>query len=181
MVARKSEIAQIVDRAYQETKGEGASKLKVHYYSGLSRNAIQKKLNVMKKPQKLRPLFQNKAPLRPIKACRVQERHQVDLVSMASMPATIDGDTYKYIMSVIDIFSRFVLLRPLQTKESSEVAENLLDIYNEHGPPQILQSDQGTEFKGVVKVICEALNVRIIKSAAYSPQTQGKDERSHRT
>ena len=96
MVARKSEIAQIVDRAYQETKGEGARKLKVHtshYYSGLSRNAIQKKLNVMKKPQKLRPLFANKAPLRPIKACRVQERHQVDLVSMASMPATIDGDT----------------------------------------------------------------------------------------
>ena len=109
---------------------------------------------------------------------------RVDLVSMASMPsmpATIDGDTYKYIMSVIDIFSRFVFLRPLQTKESSEVAENLLDIYNEHGPPEILQSDRGTEFKGVVKAICEALNVRIIKSAAYSPQTQGKDERSHRT
>ena len=31
------------------------------------------------------------------------------------MPATIDGDTYKYIMSVIDIFS-FVFLCPLQTK-----------------------------------------------------------------
>ena len=84
-------------------------------------------------------------------------------------------------MSVIDIFSRFVFLRPLQTKESAEVAEHLLDIYNEHGPPEILQSDQGTEFKGVVKTICESLNVRIIKSAAYSPQTQGKDERSHRT
>ena len=35
-------------------------------------------------------------------------------MSIASMPATIDGDTYKYIMSVIDIFSRFVFLRPLQ-------------------------------------------------------------------
>ena len=56
MVAQKSEIAQIVDLAYQETKGEGARRLKVHtshYYSGLSRNAIQKKLNVMKKPPKL--------------------------------------------------------------------------------------------------------------------------------
>ena len=62
MVAQKSEIAQIVDLAYQETKGEGARRLKVHtshYYSGLSRNAIQKKLNVMKKPQKLRPFFEN--------------------------------------------------------------------------------------------------------------------------
>ena len=62
-----------------------------------------------------------------------------------------------------------------------KIADNLLDIYNEHGPPEILQSDQGREFEGVVKAICEALNVRIINSAAYSPQTQGKDERSHRT
>ena len=37
------------------------------------------------------------------------------------------------------------------------------------------------EFKSVVKTICESLNVCIMKSAAYSPQTQGKDEHSHRT
>ena len=67
------------------------------------------------------------------------------------------------------------------------MAEHLLDIYMEHAPPppppppEILQSDQGQEFKGVVKTVCEALNVRIVKSSAYSPQTQGKDERSHRT
>lgn len=100
---------------------------------------------------------------------------------MTSIPVNIDGKTYKYIMSVIDVFSRFVFLRPLESKESSEVAENLLDIYNEHGAPTILQSDQGTEFKGTVKKVCERLNVIIIKSSAYSPQTQGKDERSHRT
>lgn len=184
IVVKRSEVSKIVDCVYQETKGDGAAKLKIHtshQYSGISRRIIQANLNSMKQNQKVRPLFQNKAPLRPIKAYKVQERHQVDLVSMASLPASIDGDTYKYIMSVIDIFSRFVFLRPLQTKESAEVAEHLLDIYNEHGPPEILQSDQGTEFKGVVKTICESLNVRIIKSAAYSPQTQGKDERSHRT
>jgi len=96
------------------------------------------------------------------------------------MPAAIDGNTYD-ILSVIDIFSRFLFLRPLQTKQASEVEEHLLDIYIEHGPPEILQSDQGPEFKGAVKPVCETLNVRIIKSSAYSPQTQGKDKRSHRT
>ena len=60
------------------------------------------------------------------------------------MPATTDGDNYKYIMLVIDMFSWFVFLRPLQLTESAEVVEDLLDIYNEHGPPDILQSDQGT-------------------------------------
>ena len=151
-----------------------------HIYRGLSRRIIQHGLNSMKQQQNARPLFQNKAPLRPIRASKVQERHQVDLVSMVSMPAAIDGNTYD-ILSVIDIFSRFLFLRPLQTKQASEVEEHLLDIYIEHGPPEILQSDQGPEFKGAVKPVCETLNVRIIKSSAYSPQTQGKDKRSHRT
>ena len=61
----------------------------------------------MKDPQRITPLFKNKAPLRPIKASKVQERHQVDLVSMQAMPVSLDGVTYKYIMSLIDIFSRF--------------------------------------------------------------------------
>ena len=64
-------------------------------------------------------------------------------------------------MSIIDIFSRFLFFRPLQSKESAEVAENLRNIDNEHGPPEILHSDEGTEFKGVVKTLCDALNVRI--------------------
>ena len=145
-------------------------------YRGLSRRIIQRSLDSMKQQQKLRPLFQNKAPLRPIRASKVQERYQADLVSMVTMPVTIDGDTYKY-MSVIDIFSRFRFLRPLQTKETSEEAEHLLDIYMEHGPPEILQSES-QEFKVVVKTVSKTLNVRIIKSSAYSPQIQGKDERS---
>ena len=62
---------------------------------------------------------------------------------MLSLPGNIDGDTYNYIMSAIDIFSRFLFLRLLQTKETSEEAEHLLDIYKDHGPPGILQSDQG--------------------------------------
>ena len=42
---------------------------------------------------------------------------------MASMPATIDGETYKYIMCVIDIFSRLPFSLLLETKEKSEVEE----------------------------------------------------------
>ena len=52
----------------------------------------------------------------------------------------------------MDIFSQFLFSRPLQIKETSEVAEHLLHIYIEYGPPDILQSDQGPEFKGVVKL-----------------------------
>lgn len=73
-------------------------------------------------------------------------------------------------MSVIVIFSRFFFLRPLQTKETSEVTEHLLDIHMKHGPPEILQGVQGPEFKGVVHVrtVYETLNVHIIESYIQS-------------
>ena len=123
IVIKISELSSIVLGYNDQSKGDGALKLSKsirHGYSALSRNFIQKNLNVMKETQKIRPLFQNKASLRPIKAGKVQERHQVD--HMQSVPVTVGGITYKYIMSVIDIFSRFVFLKPLQSKESAEVA-----------------------------------------------------------
>ena len=76
-------------------------------------------------------------------------------------------------------------MRPLQSKESSEVAENLRNIYNGHlhiGHQKSFRVIRVQNSKVMpVKTLCEALNGGIIKSSAYSPQTQGKDERSHRT
>ena len=98
------------------------------------------------------------------------------------MPATLNRWRHLQVYYVSNRHLQSVcVFASAPSKRVRRNAEHLLDIYNEHGPPEIIQSDQGTEFKGVVKTICESLNVRIIKSAAYSPQTQGKDERSHRT
>ena len=67
-----------------------------------------------------------------------------------------------------------MFLRPLETKSSDEIAVHLHNIYNLVGPPHILQSDQGKEFKGAVQKLMAKLNVRVVVSAPYKPQTQGK-------
>ncbi|KAL9953247.1 hypothetical protein ACROYT_G040633 [Oculina patagonica] len=46
--------------------------------------------------------------------------------------------------------------------------------------PLILQSDQGSEFKGDVNRLCRKMQVKMINSRPYHPQSQGKVERSHR-
>ena len=89
IVVKKSEVSQLVNSVYHETKGEGAKKLNgqiSHTYCGLWRRIIQRNLNSMKQQTKSETLFYNKAPLRPIKASKIQERYQVDLVSMVSLP-----------------------------------------------------------------------------------------------
>lgn len=44
----------------------------------------------------------------------------------------------------------------------------------------VIQCDQGGEFKGAVKELCRQLEIKIICSRPYHPQSQGKVERSHR-
>ncbi|CAC5421747.1 unnamed protein product [Mytilus coruscus] len=81
----------------------------------------------------------------------------------------------------MDVFTRFVWLRPLSDKSSEKVAAKLREIYAEFGNPKILQSDQGSEFKGVVTRLCKDMNIKLIYSSSYHPQSQGKIERSHGT
>ena len=54
----------------------------------------------------------------------------------------MNGKLYRYVLTVIDVFSRFVWLRPLTNKFSKDVAKELERIYMEHGAPRIVQSDQ---------------------------------------
>lgn len=44
----------------------------------------------------------------------------------------------------------------------------------------MLQHDQGREFRGAVQRLMESMQVRIIESSPYHPQSQGKVERTHR-
>lgn len=92
-----------------------------------------------------------------------------------------EGSKYRYVMSIIDIFSRYVWLRGLTSKRSAEVAHNMKDIYMEQGSPRVLQHDQGGEHKRTVIRLMERLHVRIISSSPYHPQSQGKVERAHRS
>ena len=111
----------------------------------------------------------------------MQVRHQVDLMDLGKRGSVeFKGIVYRYVLSVMDVFSRFIWLKPLTSKTSKAVAAELKTIYMENGPPIVLQSDQGSEFKGAVKGLCRKLKVKMVHSSPYHPQSQGKIASSHR-
>ena len=86
---------------------------------------------------------------------RFQRRHvvtkglndllQMDLVEM--IPYSMQNKGYKYILIVIDVYSKYVWAKPLKNKTGMEVAKNFELILKQlPSDPKLVQSDQGTEF-----------------------------------
>ena len=89
------------------------------------------------------------------------EMHQFDLLYMPS--DTLYGNKYKYVLAGIDATSRYKVVRPLRTKQASDVAEMIADIYKV-GPltyPKIFQCDNGSKFKAEVTKLLEKHGVKI--------------------
>lgn len=71
----------------------------------------------------------------------IDDQWDADLMDMRYYAK--QNDDYNYILTVIDIFSKYVWLRPLKTKTSREVKEAFDSI---HRKPKLLRTDKGKEF-----------------------------------
>ena len=99
--------------------------------------------------------------------------HQFDLLYMPG--DTLYGSKYKYILSGIDVASRYKIARPLRTKKASDVAFLLKNIYeNKQIPltyPTIFQCDNGSEFKADVNKLLEKHGVEIRRTTTKYKHT----------
>ena len=67
-----------------------------------------------------------------------------DLVDMQYYSRTNKG--YKYILMIIDIFSKYGWAIPLKRKTALEVYEAFVDLWKKQKPPKFLWTDKGKEF-----------------------------------
>ena len=95
---------------------------------------------------------------------KVHKMHQADFFTCRTIRST--KTTYKYVLNVIDVASRYKASRPLKTKKASEVAEMFKDIYKK-GPlkyPVELHVDNGTEFKADVLKLMKTHDVKVVSA-----------------
>ena len=71
----------------------------------------------------------------------IYEQWQADLADVALIAKQNDG--YRFILTVIDIFSRYAWARPLKTKSGVEVADAFRDIFQEGRIPKRIQIRNG--------------------------------------
>ena len=153
-MVKRSDVGKVVDKTFDACKSAGVKKIRVRAadsYAGLSERKILEITNKHVKYRKFNVKFMNKATPRPIRVSHVMEQVQIDLVDLSGQRVEYEGKVYRYVLSVMDVFSRFHWLYPLQRKFPHLIAESLFKIFSEHGSPCRLQSDNGGEFKKNVK------------------------------
>ena len=86
---------------------------------------------------------------------------------------------HKWIMVYQDHLTKYCVLRPLTSKRAAEVAFQLMDIFLLLGAPQILQSDNGSEFTASVFTELKVLwpDLLMVQGKPRHPQSQGSVER----
>lgn len=87
---------------------------------------------------------QRKYPTRSYKTSGINDLWQLDLMEM--IPYARINKGYKYILTCIDVFSRFGRAVPLKTKKGEGVAKALTSIFKGDNIPSYMQTDLGKEF-----------------------------------
>ena len=109
-------------------------------------------------------------PMSTICADRPWDHMLMDLIGL--LLASEAG--YTFILILVDVLTRFVILRPLKTKSAVEIAHVLVEVFANFGVPKILQTDNEQSFISDVLVELRKLSGfqhrRIMK---YYPRQNG--------
>jgi len=87
-----------------------------------------------------------------------------------------------YILLLVDVATRFTILRTLLNKDALTIAQELFNIFTLVGFPKIIQSDNGTEFVNTViqnLTLISSIDHRL--TLPYHPRANGIAERHIRT
>jgi len=82
-------------------------------------------------------------PRNPYTVTNIDDVWEIDIADLSSLSKY--NDKYKYLLNVIDIFSRYAWSVPLKDKTGKSIAAALTILFQNINPITI-QSDKGTEF-----------------------------------
>ena len=92
-----------------------------------------------------RPARKTRYKTRKYYTSGIDHQWQADLVDMQQ--ENLDNDGYKYILTVIDMFSRYGWAQPVKTKSPQHVKPAFEAIFKMGRKPFKIQTDQGLEFE----------------------------------
>ena len=105
---------------------------------------------------------------------------EVIYTDFVHMPQSPKGK--RYVLTIIDSFSRFLYCYPTTRDRAIDAATGLLHFMLEYEIPKVISSDRGTHFiNSVIEDLCQNMGIKQNIHTAWRPQSSGNIERAHRT
>jgi transposase InsO family protein len=105
--------------------------------------------------------------------------HRIDVDSIGPLPECSEG--YRYILVIIDAFSRFVNLFPMKTIDARSTADKLMEHFCMFGFSNEVMSDKGSQFvNDALAELCTKYSITQRTSMAYSKQENSIVERANK-
>ena len=100
---------------------------------------------------------------------------------MGPLPRTMTGK--RYIMLAIDWLTKQPEAQAIESADAQTIAQFIHErIICQHGPPQQITSDRGTEFcNDLITELNRTYQIQHIRTTAYHPQGNGLTERMNQT
>lgn len=131
-------------------------------------------VNACKECQKFNIAKNGYNPLRPIRAYVPGDHWALDLAG----PLTTTAKGNNYLLVLVDICTRYCILRAIPDKQSHTIVTNLIQIFCDFGLPRILQSDNGAEFvNDLMRQFKRAAGFDHRLVTPYHPRANGVAER----
>ena len=107
------------------------------------------------------------------------ETVSIDIVG----PLPVDGRSNRFIVTIIDVYSRYLIAVPVKNHRAATVSRYLYEsVVAYFGAPRSILSDRGTEFTSIFwETLSQMLGAKIKLTAPYYPQGNAVIERSHQT
>lgn len=148
------------------------------FWPNMSKN-IRKQAQMCQNCQSAKITRHNKAPLQQF--APVSDRFKA--VHMDIVGPLPYSNGYRYLLTIIDRYSRWPEAIPIVDSTAETVAKAfLMNWVARYGVPETLATDRGANFEGELTTsLCKLLGIRKIRTTSYHPQANGIIERFHRT
>ena len=111
-------------------------------------------MNISERAYSLHKPVRRRFPVRSYRAKYRSQFWQADLVEM--IPFSRINKGYKYILTIVDVFSRYAWAHALKNKNAKSVTDAFKKIFLNNAPPTYLHTDEGKEFEN--KTVKDYLN-----------------------
>lgn len=180
---KKMSVNELLENIYYNasTGFQGIDKLfhkAKQYNNSITRNMVQSFMDNQPSYQLTKQITRNKE-FSTIKSNGVRNNFQIDIMYLPD-PSTTGG--YKYLLTCMDVYSRFVFVQALRTKTGQEVFDKLKFLFKLSGIPKNINFDLGSEFidKRMIDY-CEENGIEVWYSSPNQDNKNAIIERFHRT